>query len=66
MSNVNSAGEEFTQRTMAPYETQGQWGGGCVCVCVCVFGGMIQHNVALLLKQLVIRHYAEPPPSSSY
>lgn len=24
-------------------------------------GGMIQHNVALLLKQLVIRHYAEPP-----
>lgn len=26
-------------------------------------GGMIQHNVALLLKQLVIRRYAEPPYS---
>lgn len=24
-------------------------------------GGMIQHNVALHLKQLVIRRYAEPP-----
>lgn len=29
-------------------------------------GGMIQHNVALLLKQLVIRRYAEPPIQSAF
>lgn len=29
-------------------------------------GGMIPHNVALLLKQLVIRRYAEPPIQSAF
>lgn len=33
------------------------WGSGVVGAA----GGMIQHNVALLLKQLVIRRYAEHP-----
>lgn len=55
---------------MAPYETQVQQREREQCVGVGIgavgVGWMIQHNMALLLKQLVIRHYAEAPIQSAF
>lgn len=73
MCNVNSFWESLLseQWPLMRHKCGGGGGGGgrgqgCWCRgsgAVGAAGGMIQHNVALLLKQLVIRRCAEHPPT---